>query len=832
MFKIKWDIDTGGVILTSKVTNETLGISPRPVFYEELDLLELDQLGWTYPRSEAPIMWAVNKQYWYRGKMLFEAKGANIYDAPTLIFAAGVEPMALEAVNVEEMLCRNADQMFLLESEAIEFIRDTYIAYAGVNRAHDAIRTNNEVDYEALASRLEKKTKQKMAVVKEDCDSFDIVPLEIANQEGKRVLLSTKIDRFIASFSGGKDSQVVLDLVTRAIPPTAFEVIYSDTGYELPPSLDLYEEVKRYYGERFPALKFSTTRNHESVLNYWDKIGTPSDTHRWCCSVMKTAPLYRSLKVDGNKQARVLTFDGVRAEESTRRSGYSRIGKGKHIFTFNAHPILNWNVVEIFLYIMFHDIPNNIAYRLGFARVGCVICPFGSDWSDYLVTRLYPNSRKPFLDKLNSWVATTGIKDVSTFVKTRRWHISALGSPKIKHLERVSISSAHHSSTITAICSSALFFEWLKVIGEYSISHGNNGFNGEIKVGKAIFSFEGKISKDKISITFNTEDKTILNNLLRIAYKSSYCVKCEACEVECPTGALQIVPEVKIGDKCIHCLKCLSWHEKGCIAADCLRKISGKLKMDSSLSIKGYKTFGLRDEWIEEYVSDPVQFWNSTLLGTAMFDSFKAWGKDAGILDSKNKITQLGELLVSIYQDNPTLFWEVMWINLTHTSFIVNRFADYIRPGVSYDKKSLADTISLAESVSSLTTLNNAIGALLDLMKNSPMGDDLMQGEENGKQRIRRAYDDLSPEALAYSLYMFAEKNDIREFRVSDLYNSENLKSAPFEFGISKNALLKKLRFLSSDADRVLVAELNMGLDHITLKPGLTPLQVLESLTE
>lgn len=109
MFKITWDNETGGVLLSSKVTKETLGISPRPVFFEELDLLGLDRLGWTYPHEEAPIMWAVNKQYWYRGTMLFEAKGANIYDAPVLVFAKDVEPMALESVNVTEMLRCNSD---------------------------------------------------------------------------------------------------------------------------------------------------------------------------------------------------------------------------------------------------------------------------------------------------------------------------------------------------------------------------------------------------------------------------------------------------------------------------------------------------------------------------------------------------------------------------------------------------------------------------------------------------------------------------------------------------------------------------------------------------
>lgn len=832
MRRIEWDRESGGVLLSPKVSKDTLGISPRPVWFEELDLLGLDKLGYSYPRVEAPLMWAINKQYFYRGELMFEAKGANIYDAPSIIFQKGKESAVLEPVDVELMLRRNKDEMFLIENEAIEFIRDTYNAYAGVNRAHDTIKANQEIDYEALAERAEKRTKQKMAVVKEDCDSFDVMPLDAANAAGKRVLLSTRIDRFIASFSGGKDSQVVLDLVTRAIPPTAFEVIYSDTGYELPPSLELYEEVKRYYGERFPSLKFSTARNHESVLNYWDKIGTPSDTHRWCCSVMKTAPLYRMLKVDGNKQARVLTFDGVRAEESTRRSAYNRIGKGKHINTFNAHPILEWSVTETFLYIMLHQLPNNQAYRLGFSRVGCVICPFGSDWSDFLVGKLYTKCRKPFLDKLHNWVSVSGIKDVDTFIKTRRWHISALGSPDIKNLERVLVSCANHTTMITLLSPSSDFFEWLKVLGSYSIGYSKNSFNGSLKIGKDIIPFEGKKSQSKLEITFSSENKSFINNLIRIAHKAAYCVNCEVCEVQCPTGALQILPKLSIGSQCVHCLKCLNWHEKGCIAADCLRKISGKIKMDTSLSIKGYKTFGLRDEWVDEYVCDPENFWDSTLLGSAMFDSFKAWSKDIGLLDTKNKCTKFGEILQNIYKDNPSLFWEIVWINLTYTSFIVNRFASLIKPGTTFDKKSLADTISASESVSSLTTLNNAVGALIDMLKNSPIGEDLEQGLNNEKKRLRQSYDDLSAEALAYSLYVYGEKNDTNEFRVSDLYQP-NVECGPYiEFGISKNAILKKLRYLSTDANRVLIAELNMGLDHITLRPDLDSTSVLELLTK
>lgn len=409
MYKITWDQETGGVQLHSLLVDGTLGISPRPVFWEELDLLKLNALGWDYPHTEEPLLWAVNKQYWYRGELMFEAKGANIYDDATIVFQPGKEQMKLTPVDVKAMVARNSDFLFRLESEAMEFIKETYNQYARANKSTARVAAN-QLDYEALAARAEKKTKTKMAIVREDCDSFDVMPLEEAKAQGKQVYQTTKIDRFLASFSGGKDSQVVLDLCTRAMRSTDFEVIYSDTGYELPSSLSLYEEIQKYYKQLYPDLKFSIAKNHEQVLNYWDKIGTPSDTHRWCCSIMKTAPLYRTLKIEGtNKQAKVLTFDGVRAEESVRRGSYVRVGKGKHTSIYNAHPILNWNAVEIFLYLFEHNLPINVAYRLGKARVGCIICPFSTEWDDMIATKCYAKELAPFTDRLKVWAKTAKI---------------------------------------------------------------------------------------------------------------------------------------------------------------------------------------------------------------------------------------------------------------------------------------------------------------------------------------------------------------------------------------------------------------------------------------
>lgn len=833
MFKITWDKDTGGIQLSSKVTKETLGISPRPVFFEELNLLGLDKQGWIYPRGEAPIMWAVNKQYWYRGELLFEAKGANIYDPATIIYAPGISPMTLTEIDVSAMLERNADQMFLIESEAIEFIRDTYVAYAGINRAHKAIKANQDIDFEALASQLEKKTKKKMAVVKEDCDSFDIVPLDTANKSGKKVVLSTKIDRFIASFSGGKDSQVVLDLCTRAIPPTDFEVIYSDTGYELPPSLELYEEVKRHYGERFPSLKFRTTKNHESVLNYWDNIGTPSDTHRWCCSVMKTAPLYRSLKVDGNKQARVLTFDGVRAEESLKREAYERVGKGKHTYIVNAHPIIKWNTSEIFLYLFKYSLPINPAYRFGKARVGCIVCPFSSSWDDMIIGNKYPKELKPFTDRISSYCNQAKIKDFPIFLKERKWKIKSLGN--VDNLPKVSFDQRDGNFVATINNAKQEILSWLYALCEYSVAKTNDGYKGELKFKEGIYPFSIKGSKKGIVkfTVFGINNLTSIFGLKRIAYKSANCIQCEVCEVDCPTGALTIYPKLNIDKtKCIHCHKCLTAHDRGCIVADSLRMI---IDTDNNFSqaIQGYKKFGLRQEWADEFFTDPEEFWDAGSWGEPMYDAFRTWCKDAGILVNEpksHKLTPLGARLTKIYDEFPNLVWEIIWINITRNSYIANRFIRYIQVNQEFDKKSLRDIISEAEPPKSLRTLENAILALNDTFCKSPIGEGLMQGMDFNKAKIRRPFEEVSAEAIAYSLYRCAEDKDTKYIRVSDLYRPEET-TGPFkEFGISRNELYKKLRFLSSDKNRVLIAELNMGLEHITLRDDLDSLSALKTM--
>ena len=839
MYKITWDKETGGVLLHSRIVEGTLGVSPRPVFFEELDLLKLNELGWEYPHSEEPLLWAVNKQYWYRGELMFEAKGANIYDAATVVFQPGREKMRLKPVDVKKMLAKNHDFMFLLESEAIEFIRETFSQYAGARKSVERIAAN-QMDYEALAKRMEKKTKQKMAIVKEDCDSFEIMPLNTAEEQGKKVFHTTKIDKFLASFSGGKDSQVVLDLCTRAIPSTEFEVIYSDTGYELPPSLKLYEQVQEHYHKLFPDLKFSMARNHESVLNYWDKIGTPSDTHRWCCSVMKTGPLYRCLKIEGsNKQAKVLTFDGVRSEESTRRSNYSRIGKGvKHDTVTNASPILSWSSVEIFFYLWEHHLPINPAYRCGMTRVGCLICPFSSEWNDMISSRMYSEKLSPFLSRIEEITRKSGIKDINEYIKDGNWKRRA-GGRGMAFPSSLVVEAHKPHLKMTINNPQENLFTWLNAIGQYTLfDNGDGSKTGELKYNKSIIPFSVAEKEEAVSsvIFENTYSDPVLQGLIkRVFYKATYCIHCGVCEVECPTGALFISPNSARIDKnkCISCNKCLSFHDFGCISAASLA-VTGSNK-NHKMKLISYNNFGMNEGWVEVFFSDPEAFFNENLAGlnvNEQMPSFAKWLHQAGIIkDTKLKeLTPLGSFLAKTYMDNPDLVWQIIWINLSYNSPIAAWYNIGVEWGKFITQQQMEELVLNDYSDNSKTTVHNVVYAFVRTLKESPLGEMGIFCSVNKNEYQKRGFDTIEREALAYSLYRYSEAKGVRSLRISDLFSPENNIGAYREFGITKSSIEKLLRSLNSDTNRVLIAELNMGLESITLHDNMDSLSCLKTL--
>src|SRR5690606_14982167 len=133
--------------------------------------------------------------------------------------------------------------------------------------------------------------------------------------------------------------------------------------------------------------------------------GPPSRINRWCCSVLKTALFGRKMKdiMSSKKQPKLVVFEGVRSEESNRRYTYNRIGEGvKHNNLINSRAIFRWNLTEIYLYINYRKIRINQAYRYGLTRVGCSICPFASDWSEFIIRKLFPDITKKYVEVIEN----------------------------------------------------------------------------------------------------------------------------------------------------------------------------------------------------------------------------------------------------------------------------------------------------------------------------------------------------------------------------------------------------------------------------------------------
>lgn len=173
MFKVVWDKENNGVRLTLSPLGEALNVCPRPVFWEELDFLGLDKLGWKYPHSDAPLLWACDRRYFYKGEMVLEVTGGDLYDSHTFSYGSN-NKLTLTPIDIERLREANEDSIFLLEHEAMEFIDNEYRKYKSVAKAKEV---NPNIDFQQLAENISKKQKTEYAVVKEECDSFDVMPI-------------------------------------------------------------------------------------------------------------------------------------------------------------------------------------------------------------------------------------------------------------------------------------------------------------------------------------------------------------------------------------------------------------------------------------------------------------------------------------------------------------------------------------------------------------------------------------------------------------------------------------------------------------------------------
>ena len=294
----------------------------------------------------------------------------------------------------------------------------------------------------------------------------------------------------------------------------------------------------------------------------------------------------------------------------------------------------------------------------------------------------------------------------------------------------------------------------MPVLCDYTIVRQENKTAGELRFNNTTYRYE-IVYKSKTDYQFTlheVKDPLVVQLLKRVIYKSAYCINCEGCEVECPTGALSVYPEITIDkQKCIYCHKCLQFHDNGCIVAN-------SLIMNTETNTKGggisrIGTFGIHEEWLQEYFADLEGFWASNSLGNKQEQSFKAWLSDADIINAKKGMTDFGQFCKDYYENEHDLVWELIWTNFAYGSTLSGWFMNTIKPGQTFTKQ-LLDELALAEFDGTKNTITYAIGGFMQIFNYSPIGDILQQGcSEDGKTLVRMPHNELSEVALAYSLY-------------------------------------------------------------------------------
>lgn len=191
------------------------------------------------------------------------------------------------------------------------------------------------------------------------------------------------------TYSGGKDSEVCLELAKRA--GISFEVIHSLTTADAP-------ETVRHVRKKFHELELAGVKCSIAYPKYkgepvslWSlipqKLMPPTRAVRYCCSALKerTAP-HRVVIIGVRREESSARKDSAVAEivGSTRKqkqsfdwdNGDERvIAPCQQKAKIKIHPIVDWTNADVWAYLRDAKVEVNPVYEMGFSRCGCIGCP-------------------------------------------------------------------------------------------------------------------------------------------------------------------------------------------------------------------------------------------------------------------------------------------------------------------------------------------------------------------------------------------------------------------------------------------------------------------------
>lgn len=774
MYSYDWDEETGGLLLNS--AQQKMSKEPRPVYYKELDILGFDKY-WNYAKDDsAPYMWAEANNYWYHGRKVASVKGGTLYTAPELVLLEEPEPdgKPLIPVNIPLMVAKNHTILEALVQDTIKKVFNIYISYR------------------------------------------------------------KKVDIFYVAFSGGKDSVVALDIVQRALPHNEFKVVFGNTDMEFPTTTELVQKLSRKCSDE--GIEFLEAASNMTSKESWNIFGPPARKVRWCCTVHKTAPVINMLSDKfANGKLRCVMITGVRGDESVSRSGYDEMSMGKKMAgQYSFHPILEWSSAEIYLYIYSQGLLLNDAYKYGFNRVGCIMCPNSSEKHEYIKRQCFPE----LVDEYCERITQNSAKDLSgdnakIFLETGGWK-SRLSGRELKFSEedrfQLNETPAYLKFSVNKL--NPVWKTWYKTMG---IIEENSGeimleYNGvwrkcresEDKNG-GLIEIEN-LGNSKNSIEFIFLFKSVLA-------KSQYCIFCKTCVAECPHRNISMSDgKITISDKCIKCHECLK------ILSGCLyyNSIRGSKAMKSLKGINKYLSVGVDAEWINSFIDD-----NSFEPGNRKTDVMYGFMTDAGIV-AKRKLTSFGELITRMGTSDANS-WALMLCNLAYTP----AFQWYIKNipfNETYYERQLDIDMGEDTTKKAKSEFWNGFKTILDTneaFKEIGLGipDITVKQTTAGEKKsmnslVRQPWQDPDPRVILYSLYKFAVAcGDYYHFTLRRLlgHDVDSAGISPTQiFGTDSDSMQQILIGLSINYPEFINASFTLDLDKIDLVNTKSSSDVLE----